>query len=281
MRALLLLIIGFALPLSAQANESQRIITLGSAITETVFALGKGDQVVAVDTTSQYPEATHSLPDVGYLRTLGAEGVLSLQPDLIIASHEAGPPQVIEKLRLSGVRVEVIQTGPGEQEALAAIEKVGALIGTSDAAGQLVAENRTQLAKVSSTYAEGAKPRVLFILGGHGAQPIVSGNDTKANSMIELAMGENVATDFSSYKPANPEALVSMQPEVIVAASHGIARMGGLDKMLETSGLKHTPAAKHNRVFVMDTVYLLGMGPRMGAAASDLAAQIRAGSDNN
>ena len=73
------------------------VISIGGDITEIIYALGKIDQVIGRDTTSFYPPSVTSLPDIGYVRQLGAEGLLSLSPDLIIASSESGPPEVVEQ----------------------------------------------------------------------------------------------------------------------------------------------------------------------------------------
>ncbi len=263
------------LPLTTQAATAQRIITLGTSITETVFALGEAQRLVGRDSTSLYPAAVFELPDVGYLRTLAAEGLLSLQPDLVIASHEAGPPQVLEQLRGAGVQVEMIDTGPTAEHALAAMQKVGELLGRADAGRELAQRNREQLAALQEQYAgQEKRPRVLFVLGGHGSQPTIGGRDTKAATMIELAGGENAATSFTSYRPGSAEALLGMQPDVILAASHGMEQVGGVDQLMKDSALALTPAGRSGRVIVMNSGLLLGMGPRMGAAATELAAQL-------
>ncbi|MGB1581336.1 MAG: heme/hemin ABC transporter substrate-binding protein [Nevskiales bacterium] len=273
------------LPLTGHAESvtqpAQRIVSLGSSITETVYALGEANRLIAVDSTSQFPPAARALPDVGYLRTLAAEGILSLEPDLILASHEAGPPQVLAQLRNAGVRVEVLQTGPTAEHALIAMEQLGQILGKAESSKKLAQSNRQKLQQLAARYqGQEARPRVLFILGGHGAQPIIGGGDTKANTMIELALGQNAAisedSSFTSYRPSNPEALLGMAPDVIVAASHGIETIGGVDRLLKDSNLGLTPAGRSGRVIVMDSALLLGMGPRMADAATELAEKIHA-----
>src|SRR5690349_16837934 len=96
---------------TVQAVEPRRIVSIGGALTETVFALGMGKDVVGVDTTSTFPAATGPLPKVGYARTLGAEAVLSLRPTRVLASEDAGPPETLQHLRTAGVDVRVITVG--------------------------------------------------------------------------------------------------------------------------------------------------------------------------
>ena len=78
-----------ALPRVARSAPAGRIVSLGGAATEILYALGCGDRIVAVDVTSRYPAATREKPNVGYYRSLSAEGVLALNPDLIVATDGA------------------------------------------------------------------------------------------------------------------------------------------------------------------------------------------------
>mgnify|MGYP002397398202 FL=1 len=85
-------------------DQLQRIVSVGGDVTEIIFALGLGDRVVAVDTTSQYPpDAVKEKKSVGYMRALSTEGVLSVAPTLIVASADAGPPEVVAALKGSTV----------------------------------------------------------------------------------------------------------------------------------------------------------------------------------
>eukprot|EP01136_Pigoraptor_vietnamica_P034580 Opistho-1_new@98715 len=87
-----------ALPALARAAKAEgpRLVTVSGAITEVVFALGAESMLVGSDTTSVWPEAALRTPKVGYMRQLSAEGLLSLRPSAVIATHEAGPPLVFD-----------------------------------------------------------------------------------------------------------------------------------------------------------------------------------------
>jgi iron complex transport system substrate-binding protein len=90
-----------------------RILSLSGDVTEILYDLGQSDKVVAVDTTSQFPaSALKEKKSVGYLRALSAEGMLSVNPTLIIASEQAGPPEVVKALKSSGVRYVDIADKP-------------------------------------------------------------------------------------------------------------------------------------------------------------------------
>lgn len=102
--ALLTLSFTAALAGQALADPASRVVSLGGAVTEIVFALGEEDRLVARDTTSDHPAAAEELPDVGYIRALSAEGVLSVSPDLILAEEGAGPPEAVELLKRAHAR---------------------------------------------------------------------------------------------------------------------------------------------------------------------------------
>jgi iron complex transport system substrate-binding protein len=112
------LILFAALPLFAHA-AAERIISLGGDVTEIVYALEAQQQLVAKDSTSTWPAAARSLPDVGYIRQLNAEGILSLRPTLVLASAQAQPSLVLQKVEDSRVKVVNI---PGGND-LSAIDK--------------------------------------------------------------------------------------------------------------------------------------------------------------
>ncbi len=128
-----------ARPGGAGAGEDARIVSLGGAVTEAVFALGAGDRVVAVDATSVHPAEADARPDVGYLRAISAEGVLAHSPDVVVALAEAGPPAALEQLRAAGVRVVVVPAGHDPAAAAARIVAVGDAIGAPDEGRALAA----------------------------------------------------------------------------------------------------------------------------------------------
>lgn len=254
-------------------SDASRVVSLGGDITEIIYALGQADKLVAVDTSSVYPEEAAALPKVGYVRQLAAEGVLSLDPSLIIASADAGPPEVLDQLRQSGVAVFIV---PGEDSIAGAKTKIAAvaqIFGAEALAEDLnrqidldVAEARlyTDAARASS------KPRVMFVYARGAGTLSVSGTNTSAHAMIELAGGENAVTGYEGYKPLTAEAAVTAAPDVLLFLSRGLESVGGYAGLAELPGLALTPAYQAGRVLALDDLYLLGFGPRVGQAVKDL-----------
>jgi iron complex transport system substrate-binding protein len=256
--------------------DAPRIITLGGPVTEIVFALGLGDHVVAVDSSSYYPEAVTALPQVGYQRRLAAEGVLALDPTLIIGSTEAGPPEAIQQLQDTGVDVllvEAIDTVEGVKEKIRAL---AVALDREEEGEALIAKIEADLAEAEAFVSSAsAHPKVLFIYARGAGAVNVAGIETGAHTMIELAGAENAVTDFEGYLPLTAEAAVAAAPDVILIFQTGLESIGGEAGLLEHPGVAQTPAAQNGRIVAMDGLYLLNFGPRMGEAVLELAQRIR------
>jgi iron complex transport system substrate-binding protein len=265
---------------AVEVRDASRIVAVGGAITETIYALGEQSRLVGVDTTSMWPEAARKLPQVGYQRTLAAEGILALRPTLVLGNTQAGPPEVLDKLRSAGVTVLILNNGPDVEHALRAIENIARVVGRESQGKQLVSSMRSEIAALPPGNTRSA-PRVLFVLSTSGGAPLAAGNETHADSMIRLAGGKNVVSGFEGYRPLSGEAVVSMAPDVVLAPDHVVAAAGGPDKLLALHGIAETPAARSHRLVIMDGLLLLGMGPRLGEAARELHRQLSGTRDSS
>ena len=171
---------------SDKANpEAKRIVAVGGTVTEILYALGAQDRVVARDSTSSYPADAMSKPDIGYMRALSSEGILSQQPDLILSEDGSGPADVISILKASAVPFVTIDTPPTGDAIPKKIEDVGAAVGLPDKAKALAAETKAALeglAKDVSAVPEKDKKRVLFVLSAANGRIMAAGKDTEAGS---------------------------------------------------------------------------------------------------
>ncbi|MEM8840644.1 MAG: ABC transporter substrate-binding protein [Pseudomonadota bacterium] len=274
-RFLVAAVLAVATPLSAQEPPS-RVVVAGGDLTEIAFGLGAGDRIVAIDQTSTFPEATATLPQIGYVRRLAAEGILSLEPDLVLAAHDAGPEITFEQLRAAGVPIAMAPDTPSADSIAEKIRFVGAALGVKEAAHTAaerflddLAEVRAKVAKLPDT------PRVLFILGLQGSTPLVGGGGTGADEMITLAGAQNAATGFKGYKPMNREAIIGAAPDAILMMAQHSERFGGIDAILARPEIALTPAGKAKRAVAMDGMLLLGFGPRTPQAIADLASALQ------
>lgn len=272
MRAFLLSFL-LSLAVSARAQEASRIISLGSSVTEILYAFGAQEQIVAVDTGSQYPEAAKNLPKVGYVRTLSAEGLLSLQPKLIIGTTEAGPPQTLAYLKEAGIELLILPEEHTLEGVEAKITAIGHRLNRNEEAQKCVRQLREVREKLAILPA--SQPRSVFVSSRGANGLMAAGTDTAAHAMLSLAGAKNVADSYTGYKPLSAEYLTIAEPDVIVTGKRTLETSGGLDAFLKHPALENTPAGKNKRVVVLDDIYLLGFGPRAGQAALDLAEAIR------
>ncbi len=272
--ALLVGCLAAVLASGAPAGE-ERIVTVGGAITEIVFALGLGDAVVGSDTSSVYPEAAQKQAKVGYARALSAEGVLSLRPTRLIASQDAGPPVALQQIRDSGVEVTLVEEEASIAGAKAKIDEVAGVLERPRQARTLVGNLDDDLRDAQPLTDLDPAPRVLFVYARGAGTLLVAGRDTPAHSMIDLAGGVNAGAGHEGFKPMTAEATVVADPDVVLMLARGVESLGGSKAVLALPGVAQTRAGRGQRVIVMDDLYLLGFGPRTGKAVADLARELR------
>lgn len=258
---------------SVNVSNLGRVVTVGGAVTEMVYALGQGGRVVGTDTSSYFPAAANRLPKVGYARQLSAEGVLSLRPTLVIASTDAGPPAAIAAIRAAGVPVLVLANAHTPQNTTDKLRLLGEVFGVGDRAALLNAGLARDLNKARLLYGRvQRRPRVMFVYARAGGTLQVAGQDNAADAMIRLAGGVNAVQGFSGYRPLTAEAAVTAAPEIVLFLDRGLESAGGVEGALRLPGIAQTPAGAARRIVALDDLYLLGFGPRLGRAVQDLTA---------
>jgi len=273
-----------ALPGRAFAQPAQirpkRVVVIGGALAETAFALGganaPGYRLVGTDTTCTYPDAAKRLPKVGYQRALSAEGLLSLRPDLVLASAEAGPPAALAQVKSAGVAITTFEERHDVDSVRAKITGVAQALDVRDAGSALLqrfdrdwqAARDAVAARVPGSGTQ--PPRVLFVLNHTGNQALVAGQRTAADAMIRYAGARNAMQGFDHYKPLTTEALAAASPDIVLISDEGLAAVGGHAALLAAPGFGATPAGRARRVVSLDALFLLGFGPRLPLAVTTL-----------
>ncbi|WP_391091751.1 ABC transporter substrate-binding protein [Vibrio sp. NH-UV-68] len=262
---------------SITSFASERIISAGSTVTELLFALNQQNKLIAVDVTSDIPQGL-SLPTIGYHRQLSAEGLLALGATRLIGSDEMGPKTALSQLRAAGVSVDIINTEPTPQGLLARIDDIAAITGAEQQALQLKAQVNQQLDTLAANkHPLGTSKKVLFLLLHEGRPANVAGANTTPNTIIELAGGVNpAAKTLSSYKPLSTEAMIEMQPDVILVSGRSYKALGGADEILKKMPmLAATPAGKNRQFIQVDGHALVGgLGLKSLAEAQRISAQL-------
>ncbi|EOV0850284.1 hemin ABC transporter substrate-binding protein [Vibrio parahaemolyticus] len=242
------------------APNSERVVSAGSAVTELLLALDAKDSLVAVDVTSTLPQGME-LPDVGYHRRLSAEGLLALSPTKLIGSDEMGPTTTLNQLKSVGVDVEIVNTEANVDGLLHRIDQIATIMNRVSQATNLKQEVKTQVESLQANQpAPSAKKKVLFLLIHEGRPANVAGLDTTPDAIIALAGGDNpAAKKLTSYKPLSTEAMVEMQPDVILVSGRSYETMGGADAILKAMPLlAATPAGQTKNIITIDGHALVG-----------------------
>ncbi|MDC5855353.1 heme/hemin ABC transporter substrate-binding protein [Vibrio europaeus] len=251
-KALLKTVTALSLSLLASTSfASERIVSAGSAVTELLIALNQQEKLVAVDVTSELPGSLQ-LPKIGYHRRLSAEGLLALGPNRLIGSDEMGPETALSQLRSAGVEVDIVNTKPTPEGLLERIDEIAALTQAEQQASELKKQVTEQIASLEKNKSQQkSAKKVLFLLIHEGRPANVAGRDTTPNAIIELAGGVNpAASQLSSYKPLSTEAMVEMQPDIILVSGRSYNKLGGADEILKKMPMLAATPAGQNKLFI-------------------------------
>lgn len=259
----------------APLADTSRLVVAGGAITEILYALGAADSIVAVDSTSLYPpEALKTKANVGYFRALSTEGVLAMRPSAIIASDKAGPAEVIKALRGASVPLVEIDDRPEPDALVVRVRHIARLVGKiseGEALAQSITDGFAALERKRRTVA--TPKRAIFVLSLQNGRMTVAGKNSSADSMLHLAGAQNCADGVDGFKPITNEALVALNPDVIIVGNHGgpVARV---TELMRVPGIELTVAGRNRSFIEMDSLFLLGFGPRAPRAAGELMAAL-------
>jgi iron complex transport system substrate-binding protein len=249
-------------------SSAVRIVTLSGDMTEIVFALGLGANVVGSDLSSVYPVGALAVPKVGVEFVLSAEAILARAPTVVLGDEDARPLEAIEQVRGAGVPVVIFPRFVGLEAPAEKIRAVAHVLGV-DAAGEALAQQVQ--AEIDAVVARAAgvedRPRVALIYAASPRTTLMLGPGSVMEGLLEAVGAVDVSPSAGAdgYVPFSAEALVAGDPDVIVTAQRGLdAYLGGLDGFLQTPGVAETPAGRERRILVYEDLLLLGLGPRTG-----------------
>lgn len=252
--------------LGTDAAVIERVISAGGSISEWLVAVGAEQQLVGVDTTSLHPQSLQALPSVGYQRQLAAEGVLTLQPQVLFGSDEMGPPPVLQQLRSAGVQIETLPVDANILAVSQAVRRIGAVLARSEQAEQALSAFKQGIWQQQQKLAliDGAAPRVLLVFSvGHG-NPLTAGTNTVGDWLIKQAGGENLAV-HAGFKALSSESMLALNPQVIIVADRHNQGLAALESILSyAAALQYSDAVKNKRIVALDPTLLVGgLGPRL------------------
>ena len=259
------------------AISPHRIVSVAPAITEILFALGAGDQIVVDTTYCNYPEAAKTKAKIGGFTTPNVEAILALRPDQVVMTKTR--PDVAQKLRQTGIDVLAVQPDnlAGIYESIRLIaDKIG-----ESARGQaLIQSIDKELHEAAAVPRSGSKPKVLFIVGrtpGTVLNLSVAGRGSYLSELIGLAGGENVFADTSiPYPQVGMEEIIRRNPDVIIDMGHNEMLSEAQKESVRQLWKKYAflGAVKNGKVFPISADYLITPGPRVIQAVRDIRKMI-------
>jgi cobalamin transport system substrate-binding protein len=253
----------------APAADGLRIVSLAPSVTETLFALGAGDEVVGVSQYDDYPPAVNRLPRVGSFLTPNLEEIAALRPTLVIGLGISANQREIHALGEMGYRTLLVDDGT-VREIEQSIALVGGRIGRAARAKSLLAEIRSRLSAVRARLAHAPRLRVLMLVGH---EPMVAvGRGTYLDELLKMARADNIADRTDEEWPRlSMEYIVAMRPQVILDGEMGDdpRAPGGFWNHYPT-----IPAVRNHHVYGYPQDPTLHPGPRIAKTLKLLAERI-------
>ena len=262
----------FILALTTLSIESvaQRIITAGSSSTEIVCRLGLCDSIVATDRTSLYPPQMQSLPSIGYRSSITAEGIISLNPEILILQKGYVSDVILEQVKNAGQKVLVVENNSNLEDTKLRITQIAQALDKVKEGKDLIAEMEKDLAQLKrKVEATSERPTVLCVYARGAGNMSVAGTGT-GFMLIELAGTKNAVPEIEGYKPLNAEALINANPDYLLFFESGLAGLGGIDGVIKIPGVAQTTAGKKRQIISIDGVKLTNWGPRLVEAANEI-----------
>ena len=210
---------GCGAPRIATTTGTRRIVSLTPSVTETLFAVGAGAEVVGVSQYCDYPPQVRRLPRIGSFITPNIEAIVALRPTVVIGLLTSSDLREIHALQAMGIATLMVDDG-SVAAIETSIEKIGNTVGQPHAAHDLVGQIRSRLNGIEEKLAK-VQPRPVLMVVGH--QPLVAvGPGTYLDELLTLAHARNIA-DFStqSWPRLSLEYIVASRPEVILDGQMG------------------------------------------------------------
>lgn len=257
-------------------GDVSRIVSLNGDLTEIIFELGFGENVVGVDVTTTYPPEAAALNDqgqtVGFAQQLAAEAVLRFEPTLVIGDQQVAPPEVLEQLRGAGIPVVILETQTTLDGVETKILEVAEILGVPDEGSELAERVMGEIDAARALAAtDDSDPKIAYVYVRGPQVVFLFGAGMPTQGMIEGAGAIDAGAEAGVFGPAplTPEALVAAAPDLIVLPEAGLAALGGIEAFLELPGVAETPAAQNDAFLDYDEAYFFNLGPRAGQALDE------------
>lgn len=248
----------------------ERIITAGSALTETVCALGACDDIIASDRTSLYPAQIQQLPSIGYRSGINAEGIISMKPTMIIAERAYVEETVLKQLQGTSIKLVIVDRDNNWDDTKKFIRQIATALRKEAEGEKLIAANDRQLAEAAALLRRTANKPKLLCVYNRGASTISTAGKNTFGEITQYIGAINAFANEEGYKPLNTEAMIAANPDYFLMTKSGFESIGGADGVLNIPGVAQTTAGKKKQFIAIDALKLTNFGPRFGETVKEL-----------
>ena len=235
----------------------QRIISLGPVLTKTIYLLGAGDRLLADTTYCDDPPNIVPKEKIGSLIQVNVEKIISLKPDLVLASQFTKEKQ-IRVLEQFNIKVVPFKNPKTFEEICANTRRLGELIGAQDKAEDITSKARAEVVKIQNLIAK-LPPKKVFIQ--IGIKPLHTANEeTFVNEFIRLSGGINIAAHENSGVYSR-EKVVKQNPDVILISTMGSSKSAGITEKQQWMGFGTMGAVQNNAIHLLDSEIICSPTP--------------------
>ena len=248
-----------------RAKDASRVVVAGGSITEIFYFLGEQDRIVALDVTSNFPPEAKSLPSIGYVRALSAEGLLSMNPSIILGEDDMGPPAVIKQIRETSYDLRIIPEIRTIDGIIEKIEGIASILDVSEKSDAIISKKlEPYIKKIVKNRKKIVKKgvKVMLVLNMQSSSIIVAGANTSGSGFIDLIGGENIFNTFEGWKPVSAEAILELNPDYIIVPQRNVHKGIDVTKIADSELFKNTNAGKNKNFIFDDAMAITGFGPR-------------------
>ncbi|HHT94125.1 MAG TPA: ABC transporter substrate-binding protein [Clostridia bacterium] len=246
-------------------KEPEKIITIGPNLTETVYALGKGDKLIGRTDYDDYPNQVSEVESIGDLMTPNVEKVIDLDADIVLVSGTV-MPDYINQMRQNSVPVFVIDDQSSFEGVYDTILMIGNILNANSKASEIVEDMKGKVADVTNKVNDLEKPTVYYVVGYGEYGDYTATGDTFISFLLEMAGGDNIAKNEQGWSYSK-EALIEKDPELIICSDRWDTKQG----FMSTPGYEDLTAVKEGKVFELDENIITRQGPRLADGLLELA----------
>lgn len=245
-------------------SEPLRVVSLAPNVTETIFAIGAESKLVGRTDYCDYPTAVSEIESIGTLLEPSVEKIVSLNPDLIIASTHFSE-ELLTKLTDISLKVAIIDEKGSIEGTYENITDIGLLLNREDEAKRVVSDIKAEMARLKDLVKDSERPSVYYVVGYGEYGDYTAGGDTFISGLLEIAGGDNIAKDSLGWG-YSLEKIIEKNPEIIICSKY----YGTKEGIASATGYKELPAVKNNKLIEIDNNLVDRQGPRIAEGVKEL-----------